>query len=175
MKQNTETNNWLVVRTRPNAEKKVSQRLTEAQVENYLPLQRQLRQWSDRKKWVDMVVFTSYVFVRLPYKDRHLMYNMSGIIDFVRIGKQLARVSDKEIERIKRFCSGEKIVSVQQSDFERGTKVEILEGHFAGIIGEVIEGKKNDKLRIHVFSLNSVMSVVIDKGIAKKIIDKHEQ
>ena len=43
---------WLVVKTKPNAEKKVAERLALKELEVYLPLYTTVKQWSDRKKKV---------------------------------------------------------------------------------------------------------------------------
>ena len=59
------TKKWHVIYTAPRAEKKVNERLESQGVETYLPLQKTLRQWSDRKKKVSIPLFNSYVFVRV--------------------------------------------------------------------------------------------------------------
>jgi len=41
---------WYAIYTRPRAEKQVAERLHEKGIHVYLPLQKKLRQWSDRKK-----------------------------------------------------------------------------------------------------------------------------
>ncbi|HMJ47328.1 MAG TPA: transcription termination/antitermination NusG family protein, partial [Ferruginibacter sp.] len=53
---------WYVVYTRPRWEKKVAATLDERGVENYCPLNRVNRQWSDRKKVVLEPLFKGYVF-----------------------------------------------------------------------------------------------------------------
>ena len=42
--------NWVAVYTRPRSEKKAAEELNKAGIEVYLPIQKQIRQWSDRKK-----------------------------------------------------------------------------------------------------------------------------
>ena len=42
--------NWYVVKTRSRAEVKVAERIDSKGLHVYLPLQRTIRQWSDRKK-----------------------------------------------------------------------------------------------------------------------------
>ena len=44
---------WYAVYTNSRAEKRVSDRLAEMGIETFLPLQKTLRQWSDRKKLVE--------------------------------------------------------------------------------------------------------------------------
>ena len=46
--------NWYVLYTTSRAEKKVAQRLEEKGLEVFLPMIEELRQWSDRKKKVEI-------------------------------------------------------------------------------------------------------------------------
>ena len=59
---------WYAIYTRSRGEKVVAKLLKESGLEVYLPLQRKLRQWSDRKKWVEVPYINSYVFVRTSEK-----------------------------------------------------------------------------------------------------------
>ena len=45
---------WYVIYTKSRAEKQVNQRLLEQGIETYLPLQKIIRQWADRKKRVEV-------------------------------------------------------------------------------------------------------------------------
>ncbi|MEY4660481.1 MAG: hypothetical protein RLZZ42_433, partial [Bacteroidota bacterium] len=54
---------WFAVYTRSRCEKKVAQMLTKRGIVNYCPLNKKLRQWSDRKKYIFEPLFPSYVFV----------------------------------------------------------------------------------------------------------------
>ena len=59
------TKNWYAVYTRPRAEKKVADALTKKKIENFSPINKVIRQWSDRKKIVYEPLFTSYVFIKV--------------------------------------------------------------------------------------------------------------
>ena len=56
---------WYAVHVMPRWEKKVYTALLEQHIETYAPLQKRLKQWSDRKKWVEEPVIRSYVFVKI--------------------------------------------------------------------------------------------------------------
>ena len=51
--------NWYVVKTRSRAEVKVAERIDSKGLHVYLPLQRTIRQWSDRKKKVDVPLISN--------------------------------------------------------------------------------------------------------------------
>jgi transcription antitermination factor NusG len=54
---------WLVFYTKSRNEKSAYKNLKKFGFEPYLPLQKVLRQWSDRKKKVELPLFNSYIFV----------------------------------------------------------------------------------------------------------------
>ena len=60
---------WVALYTRPRSEKKVRAYLDSIGIENYLPVQMQLRQWSDRKKMVEVVVIPMVIFVSVDKND----------------------------------------------------------------------------------------------------------
>ena len=60
---------WYAIYTRSRGEKVTAKLLSDQGIEAYLPLQRKLRQWSDRKKWVEVPYINSYVFV-MYYKEQ---------------------------------------------------------------------------------------------------------
>ena len=57
--------NWYALYTFPRFEKKVYKRLVERGIEAYLPLQKKLRKWKDRKKWIEEPLIRSYIFVKI--------------------------------------------------------------------------------------------------------------
>ena len=49
---------WYAVYTRPKWEKKVAELLSRKRIENYCPLNKSIKQWSDRKKTIFEPLFT---------------------------------------------------------------------------------------------------------------------
>ena len=60
---------WIAVYTKPRHEKLVEKELQKKGYEVYLPILRERRKWSDRKKWVDFPLFRSYLFVKVQIKN----------------------------------------------------------------------------------------------------------
>jgi len=95
-------NNWCLVYTRPHQEKKLASSLNEHQIEYYLPTIRTLRQWRDRKKFIDMPLFPSYLFCRLKNaNDYYNSCNSEGFLYYVKSGKEVVRVAEKIIDNIR--------------------------------------------------------------------------
>jgi hypothetical protein len=56
---------WYALYTMPRHEKKLHTRLSELNVTSHLPTVRVLRNWHDRKKYLEMPLFPSYIFIYL--------------------------------------------------------------------------------------------------------------
>jgi transcription antitermination factor NusG len=56
---------WYVIYTRPRHEKRVVEHLAQVNIETFLPCIVTLRKWHDRKKYLEVPLFPSYVFVHL--------------------------------------------------------------------------------------------------------------
>lgn len=126
---------WYVLYTAARAEKRVEMRLKEMGVEVYLPLHKSKRRWSDRVKEVEMPLFRSYIFVRLPeHKLRELLlvYGVSRIVYY--LGRP-AVVRDNEIEAIKEFLK----IAENREIISAGDRVEILDGLMENKKGEVLK------------------------------------
>jgi len=65
-----ENKKWFALYTKPKAEFKAKQELSDMKIENYLPYQTVIKQWSDRKKQIKELLFTSYIFIDLPHKKK---------------------------------------------------------------------------------------------------------
>ena len=70
---------WYALYTRSRFEKKAAERLTEQGIEAYVPLQRVMRQWSDRRKQVLEPAIRSYVFVRINHLHYYNVLNTPGL------------------------------------------------------------------------------------------------
>ena len=60
---------WYVALVRMHHEKKVAERLNKMGIENFVPVQQELHQWSDRRKMVESVLLPMRVFVHVDAKD----------------------------------------------------------------------------------------------------------
>ena len=66
---------WLVALVRISHEKKTSERLSKMGIENFLPVQQEVHQWSDRRKVVERVLLPMMIFVHVD------MYEQKEVFD----------------------------------------------------------------------------------------------
>ena len=70
---------WLVAYVRLHHEKKTAERLTAMNIENFLPVQEEIRQWTYRKKKIKRVVIPMMIFVHVDAAERSQVLTLSAI------------------------------------------------------------------------------------------------
>lgn len=123
--------NWYVVYTKPKWEKKVAEKLNQIGIECYCPLITQLKQWSDRKKKVEVPLFNSYVFVQLPDVNRNSVFQVPGVVRYLFWLGKPAVVRDEEIAIIKNSLSDTNIADVLVMPYKKGDKIKFEGGVFS--------------------------------------------
>lgn len=156
-----EEKRWHVIYTKSKWEKKVDELLMQRGFESWCPVQKQERQWSDRKKIIEVPLFRSYVFVKASKEDYTRVLSTMGVVNFLYFEKKPAIIRDVEIEEIKKYLGLSTVSSIQIVDMTNlpaQTKVTINQGLFMGQRGEVVKaGKKNVFVRLD--SINMMMIV----------------
>src|ERR1700744_6665019 len=92
----TGTYKWYPVYTNPRAEKKAYQALLNKGIETYLPLHRQLKQWSDRKKWVEEPLIKSYLFVKIAEQQQTEVLMTRGVSRFIYFSNKITSMPEKQ-------------------------------------------------------------------------------
>ncbi|MET0461937.1 MAG: UpxY family transcription antiterminator [Chitinophagaceae bacterium] len=163
---NTYDAGWFVIYTKPRHEKRIIRQLDHLDVCHFLPIIKTLRNWSDRKKYVDVPLFPSYIFVKL--KDAQAYFDtldIEGILYYVRSGKQIARISETIINNLRLIISNAVApVEVSTEVIRPGTLLRIKEGPFIGFCCEVIEHRGRQKIlvRIELLKRNILLDVPVE-------------
>lgn len=157
-----ETKKWFAIYTRPRWEKKVAENLSKHKIENYCPLNRVVRQWSDRKKVIYEPLFTSYVFVKISEKDHLEIRKTPGVINLVYWLNKPAVIPEHEIDTIKRFLNEHTNVSLKKTPVNVADKVRVIGGVFTAEEGEVIS-VKSKTVKIALPSLGYLMYAEVER------------
>ena len=161
-KNNSTQKQWHVIYTRSRAEKKVQVELTIKEIENFLPMQKRLRQWKDRKKWVEMPLMSGYCFVNITRKEYDLVLQTNNVVGYVRFEGKAAVIPEKQMDSLKQMLKQYDFeVNVTNENFEPGKKVEVIEGPMIGLRGELVKAQGKNKFIIRFNEINSVFSVEI--------------
>lgn len=138
-----EEKKWFVVYTKSRCEKKVVENLTKAGIENYLPLRKELVQWSDRRKEIEKIIIPSYVFVKIKENEQLNVRMINGVVNFVYWNKKPAIVRENEVEKLKQFLENEGKLIIENYNTYLGNIVIINEGIFSGYLAEITQIKEN--------------------------------
>lgn len=152
----------MVVYTKPRHEKKVAELLTKKCIENYCPTRRILKQWSDRKKFVDEVIIRSYVFVKVEESQRIHVLQTPGVLNFVYWLKKPAIVREAEMKALMDFLSVHQVSEITVRNLEVGAKARILSGPLVSQEGEIIRIDKN-VVSIRLYSAGLEFTAILDK------------
>ncbi len=156
-----ENKNWYVVYTRPRWEKKVAERLQDAGIEHYCPLNKVQKQWSDRKKVVLEPLFKGYVFVQVDEQKKWDIRSVDGILNYVHWLGKPALVKQEEIDTIKKFLQEFSDVEVRNASLGPKDTVLVKQGLLMNYKGIVIEVKGN-KAKVYIESMGLQLSAVFD-------------
>ncbi|PIP53827.1 MAG: antitermination protein NusG [Bacteroidetes bacterium CG23_combo_of_CG06-09_8_20_14_all_32_9] len=152
---------WFVLYTKPRFEQKVYYNLLQMGINSYLPMQKTLKQWSDRKKWVHEPLFKSYCFVQIKPEYYREPLKANGVLRYIWFEGKPVPVSDKEIETIKLLCDSNIPVEVVELTLIKGQTVKIINGVLKGLVGEYLKKTGQHKILVRIDSINQGLMVSV--------------
>ena len=153
---------WFAVRVKSRSEKSVAAIARYNGFEQFLPLYRSRRRWSDRIKSLDLPLFPGYVFCRIDPVCRLQMLTIPGVQHIVGAGKTPLPVNDAEIAALQ--LAAQSGLPAEPWPFLRaGQRVLLENGPLAGLEGLLVEIRKNYRLLLSVSLLNRSVAVEIDR------------
>jgi len=171
IKKTTETY-WYLLYTKPRAENKVALELELKGYTVYLPLQRILRVWSDRKKWIQEHLFKSYLFIQTELEKNFFdILNTHGVVKFVNFEKTPARVNEQELDLVKRILGEVDInfTSIELGSLELGAEVEIVAGPLIGHKGKLTNIQGSSKVVLELSSIQQVLVVTLPSEYVRAV------
>jgi transcriptional antiterminator RfaH len=158
---------WRAVYVSSRAEKKVMTALLDKNIEAYAPLVKTMRQWSDRKKMVEVPLLNGYVFIHLVESEHEKVVQTEGVIRFVRSDGKIALVRDIEIERLKQLVElGYQLEAITiDRALRKGEKVKINAGALKGLEGIIIDDRDQRHFLVLLESIGQCIKVKLPKDI----------
>ena len=143
---------WYAAYTKSRAEKRVYKDLQEKGVQAYLPLIKTLRQWSDRKKKVELPLIPSYIFVKIKQQDFRNVLEIDGVVAFIKFERTLVSIPEQQMNAMMGMVEKGLDVEATAEHINKGDEVRIGSGPLRGTQGEVIDiaGKQKFLLRIDI-------------------------
>jgi transcription antitermination factor NusG len=142
---------WYAVRTRSRHEKLVARQLESQGIESFLPLVTQLRNWSDRRKQVELPLFSGYTFLRMIHtpEERVRVLKMQGVVNFVGVHGTGIPIPDHQIEDIKLLLAS-RIPYEERPYLQIGQRVRVRGGALDGVQGILVAENGGRNLVISV-------------------------
>ena len=165
---------WYAVYTNSRAEKRVSDRLEELGIETFLPLQKTLRQWSDRKKLVEKPLISSYVFVNIIPRDYFTVRKIDGVVKFIMIERKPVPIPEAQITNLRILCGSDSEVLMSNNVYAQGDQVEVVIGSLTGLRGELIRVGRKHKVVIRIVQPGMNLTVDIKSNAIRKLEKKQD-
>jgi len=162
---------WYVLRIQSRLASVASTTLRGKGYEEFLPLYRSRRRWSDRIKEIELPLFPGYLFCRFDVCDRLMpILTTPGVVGIVGAGKTPIPVDDDEIEAVRAILrSG--LAAQPWPSLAVGSKVYIERGPLAGLEGIIANTDKVYRLIVSVSLLQRSVAVEIDREWARPIAE----
>jgi transcription antitermination factor NusG len=164
---------WYAIYTRPNAEKKVFERLLLMGYDAFLPLVESVRIWSDRKKKIASPLISTFVFVKIERSKLFDTLEVKGALGILKYIGQPAVIKDQEIENLKILMHDSSEVSpIENVDFETGEDVLVTQGPFTGLVAKLLLIKGKQRIVVTVEALGSALEVNLPLSFVVKTSKK---
>ena len=154
---------WYALYTKPRHEKTVEIQLRDKKFEVFLPMITRVRQWKDRKKKVDIPLFSSYLFVNLDYKYRFDVLQTDGVVKIVTFNGTASVVPDWQIESLRTMLTHPQTLELERY-VKQGDLVEMADGPMRGLRGTVIRRKSGHRLVLSIDGILQSVSVEVDEA-----------
>jgi transcription antitermination factor NusG len=154
---------WYALHTRARHEKAIERRLREQGMEAFVPTTIQVHSWSDRKKKVEVPLFSCYVFIRsaLSAEDRTRVYRVESVHGFVGTRGSSLPIPDDQIESIQKVLT--QTAPWRSYPFLKvGQRVRVRGGAMDGVEGAFLSENGDHSLIISIDAIQRSMAVRID-------------
>lgn len=154
---------WYALQTHARHEKVVAARLQEQGFESFLPLVTEVHQWRDRKKRVDLPLFSCYVFVNfaLTNESWYRVCNINGVCSFVGVRGQGISIPDDQIAAVQKLLS-EDLPWSNHPFLKIGQRVRVRGGSLDGLEGILTARDGDQTLVISVDAIQRSLAVRIN-------------
>jgi transcription antitermination factor NusG len=129
---------WFVIYTKPQQEKKVVLGLESLNLQFFCPMVTEVKQWSDRKKKIEVPLIKSYVFVKIEDKNRNAVFEIPGVVRYLFWLGKPAIVRDSEIITLQESLN-KPYSSIKVESFSIGKRLVIPNGPFQDKAGTIVK------------------------------------
>ena len=161
--------NWYALYVASRHERQIAKQLSRLGITVMVPMQKQWRQWSDRKKEVEVVLFPNYVFAALRpgQMDWVNKRNLEKFYGFVKRGNEAVVLSGSEVMLLQKIAHTTAPVEICTTSLAPGAVVEITSGPLRHLRGHILAINGCAKIQLAIPSLQCFARVEVSKGAVK--------
>jgi transcription antitermination factor NusG len=157
---------WFAVHVRTRHETAIASFLEAKGYEQFVPLYKFKKRWSDRVKVLAAPLFPGYLFCRFDPQFRLPILKTPGVIQIIGYNRIPTPIDEAEISAIQTVI--ESGMQTQPWPFlEVGELVRIGSGSLRGLDGIVVKMKENHRLVVSVTLLRRSVAVEIDSSLVE--------
>ena len=164
---------WYSVQTAYRFEHRIAADLTTKGFETYLPVLREMHQWKDRRKVIDVPAFRGYLFVRYEpsLRNRVKVLETSGIVRLLGGNHAPSQIPEAEIEAVRRTL-GSGVACNRCDALIPGTKVRVMRGPLAGVQGRLVRIKNSLRLVVAISVFSQAISAELGLNDVEAVHDR---
>lgn len=154
---------WYAVQTRARHERVVVQRFRDKGLTTFLPLVTEVRRWSDRRKSIELPLFSCYVFVKImsTNEDRLRVLRTDSVFDFVGVPRQGTPIPDEQIDAVRTIVE-ERLDWETYPFLKIGQRVRIRSGALDGVEGLLVSRDGKRSVVVSVDAIQRSLSVRVE-------------
>jgi len=154
---------WYAVHTYSRHERVVADRIEQQGFTTFLPTVTEVHRWSDRRKVVELPLFSCYVFVRLePTNEKRVrVLRIDGVIGLVGSQRTGTPIPVEQIEAVRTLL-GRDVVCARHPFLKVGQRVRIRGGALNSLEGLFLSQNGDRNLVISVDAIQRSLAVRIN-------------
>ena len=151
---------WYALRTRSRFEKMVHLQLTNKGYNVFLPLIHTTRQWSDRKRAIDLPLFPGYIFCNFDCQLRRDIIVTPGVVEVVGVAGAPAPIPESEIHDLQTMMQSG-CDPTPWPYLQDGEAIQVVDGPLVGTCGYLVKAQSSQRLVISISLLQRSVSVAV--------------
>ncbi|MCH2176565.1 MAG: hypothetical protein MK193_12640 [Lentisphaeria bacterium] len=161
----TSDHRWLVLRSKPRAEKKVFEYLKQNKIQSFLPVRPSVKKYGNRTRINEIPIFSGYIFACCPYPNYDSIMHSSHIAYPIipEHGEEAGLV--KDLNNIQLMMSqietGDLVI---RPEIAVGDVVQVKQGPLKGLSGIVESWKDKIRLFVNIDLVGQSLSIELDSS-----------
>ena len=165
--------NWYVAYTRVNQEVLIKKKLDELGIENFLPLEEQVRDTPFGRKTIRVLLIHGMIFIHTDKATSFSLINEYSLnIVYLKDieGRHSLVVPDKQMEDFMFLLDfSPEGIEILNKDLKRGDRVRVIKGPLQGLTGELVRLRGHKRVVIRLDGVVSIATSYIPGSFLERI------